>query len=75
MHEILRYLNINKINYKSKVFDVDILRKKVYQKLELEKEKERIKERLGYLAGHDEQLTRYMKNRELFLKTVPNEKL
>lgn len=75
VHEILRYLNINKVNYKSKVFDVDILRKKVYQKLELEKEKERIKERLGYLAGHDEQLTRYMKNRELFLKTVPNEKL
>lgn len=31
--EVLRFLNTNKINYKSKVFDVDILRKKVYQRL------------------------------------------
>ena len=35
--EIIRFLNLNKINYKSKVYDVDVLRRHVYNKLELEK--------------------------------------
>lgn len=33
MPEILRFLNASGINYKSKVYDVDILRKNVYEKL------------------------------------------
>lgn len=75
MPEIIRFLNRNKINYKSKVYDVNLLRQKVYERLELEKEKERIKQRLGYLATHDQDLTRYLSSRESYLETVDDSSL
>jgi hypothetical protein len=46
------------------VFDVDILRKHVYDKLEVELEKERAVKRLSFLAAHDQDLERYFNNRD-----------
>ena len=43
---------------------MDILRKNVYERLELDIEKEKIKKRLGYLASHDQNLQRYMAERD-----------
>ena len=66
-------MKTNRINYKSKVFDIDILRRNVYERLELDKEKQRIKKRLGYLAAHDEELQKYLFSREYYLYSAPLE--
>jgi len=63
-------LKSERINYNSKVYDVDILRRNVYEKLELEFDKERLKLRLGFYAAHDHELQKYMAKREDSLDTT-----
>lgn len=50
--EIMRFLKKTKINYGSKVYDVAVLRKNIYEQLELEKEKDLIIQRLAHLASN-----------------------
>ena len=54
---------------------MDILRKNVYERLELDIEKEKIKKRLGYLASHDQNLQRYMAERDEYLKERSEDEL
>ena len=71
----MRFLNKNKINYSSQVYDVNLLRKYVFEKLELEKEKEAVRTRLTFLSGNDRFLQKYKNEREEYLENVSNDAL
>ena len=71
----MRFLNKNKINYSSQVYDVNLLRKYVFEKLELEKEKETVRTRLTFLSGNDRFLQKYKNEREEYLENISNDAL
>lgn len=68
--EVIRYLNQNKINYASQVYDVNILRAQIYERLELEKQKDLITKRLAYISANDSYLQTYQTERESYLDSI-----
>lgn len=68
--EVMRYLNQNKINYSSQVFDVDRLRKAQFEKLEVEKQRQAQRSRLSILARNDRFLQRFTKERQAYLDAI-----
>lgn len=61
--EIMRYLNKNKINYSSQVYDLDRLRRAQYEKLEQERQRNAYASRLAILSRDQRFLSRYSAER------------
>lgn len=59
----MRYLNKNKINYSSQVYDLDRLRKAQYEKLEQERQRGSYASRLAFIARDQRFLSRYSAER------------
>lgn len=53
IREVQRYLEKNKIDYRSQTFDVNVLREAVHERKEEDLELNRQKQRLEYYAIHD----------------------